>query len=119
MVIFKAKDKYFIDYRVHGRRVRQGVGPSRKAAEQALAVRKAAIVQGRYHTTFAELAGQYLPLARVNKRSWGRDQSQLTNLLPAFGARRLDGINPLWIGEYKRQRLEKVRPATVNRELAL
>lgn len=117
--------KYFIDYRVHGRRVREGIGSSRKAAEQALAVRKAEIVQGRYQfrerhrTTFAELAGQYMPLARVNKRSWGRDQSLLTNLLPVFGARRLDDIGPLLIEEYKRQRLEKVRPATVNRELAL
>lgn len=125
MGIFKVKGKYFIDYRVHGRRVREGVGPSRKAAEQALAVRKAEIVQGRYQfrerhrTTFAELAGQYMPLARVNKRSWDRDQSLLTNLLPAFGARRLDDINPLSIEEYKRQRLEKVKPATVNRELAL
>jgi hypothetical protein len=48
MGVILKKGKYFIDYRVQGRRVREGIGTNKREAELALAVRKTEIVQGRY-----------------------------------------------------------------------
>jgi hypothetical protein len=43
--------------------------------------------------TFREYAGDYLEWAKRHKRSWPKDESRLNSaLLPALGARHLDGI---------------------------
>ena len=123
-VVFK-NGKYLIDYRVKGRRIREVIGPNKRMAEQALAVRLSEIVQGRYkmarqgRETFAEFSKAYMEHSRANKRSWDRDVTLLSNLLPFFGKRQLSDITPHLIEGYKRQRLERVKPATVNREIAL
>ena len=57
--------------------------------------------------------------AKANKRSWLRDHTSLTHLVPVYGAKKLDEITSRSIEEYKIIRLEKVKPATVNRELVL
>jgi len=125
MGIFLKRGKYFIDYRVKGRRKRECVGTSRRMAEKALAVRQAEIIQDRYqirkkeYTRFSDFAEVYLQYARVNKRSWERDQTLLNNLMPSFGHRNLDEITPFLIEAHKQQRVARVKPATVNREIAL
>jgi integrase len=125
MGIYARNGKYFIDYRFQGRRIRECVGPNKKMAEQALAIKQAEIAQGRFqikaqhHLSFRDFAATYLDFARTEKRSWERDKSILTNLLPFFGHRNLGDITSFLIENYKQQRVAKVKPATVNREIAL
>jgi site-specific recombinase XerD len=68
--------------------------------------------------TFEQYSRDYIEWAKQNHRSWAKDDSRLTRVLPTFGARRLDEITPddverflRWLREGERP----VAPATVNR----
>lgn len=125
MAIITKKGQYFIDYYFQGKRYREKAGTNKREAEHALAIRKAEILQGRFQirqpsrTTFADFAESYMVYAKANKRSWLRDHTSLTHLLPVFGAKKLGDITTHAIEAYKIKRLERVKPATVNREIVL
>ena len=55
----------------------------------------------------------------IRKRSWQRDKECLQNVKAFFPNRKLSEITPGDIDEYKRVRLFSVKPATVDRELAV
>lgn len=71
--------------------------------------------------TFAEFAlKQYLPHAKVNKRSANSDASKLRiYLIPAFGDRDLTAITTQSIQQYQNKLLIKLSPATANRHFSL
>lgn len=123
MRTYQRGQSWYIDFTHDGRRIRKKVG-SKKDAENALAAVKADILRGEFRFTkdrkilFKDFAKEYLEYAKVNKRSWRRDDVILeNNLKPFFGDMLLSKIGPRHIEEYKRMRLEKVKPGTVNREL--
>jgi len=79
MGVYKDKkvQKWFTDDYHEGRRVRECVGTSKREAEQALAIRKAEILQGRYQMQgkrrsprFDEFGKTYLEHAKQHKRSY-------------------------------------------------
>ena len=125
MGIYQRGQKYYIDYRFQGRRIRECAGFDRDMAEKALVARKGEIVQERFqlakmkHIRFDIFAKQYMDCAKTDKRSWERDERLLKKLTPFFGDRVLNDISPFLIESYKKKRLEEVKPATVNREIAL
>ncbi len=107
-----------------GRRLRKAVG-SKKDAENALAAVKADILRGEYRWKkerkihFEDFAEEYLDNAKANrKRSWTRDEYSLKNLLPHFGDMLISKISFRHIEAYKKIRIDQVKPATINRELA-
>jgi len=51
------------------------------------------------------------------KRSWKKDQEHLKRFNQVFGEKKLSNITTKDIDDHKQNRLEKVKPATVNREL--
>jgi integrase len=126
MAVFKEGNNWFIDYRDNRkRRVRKKIGLNRKLAENVLAKIKAAIAENRYldkrkesKIGFEELCLRYINYAKVNKRSWRRDQISLKNMTKYFGKALIDTINADSVESYKRRRLEHVSQATTNRELA-
>ena len=63
---------------------------------------------------------QYLDYSKVNKRpqSYRRDITSTRALLSFFKGKFLAEIHPFLIEKYKKKRLEKVKPATINPELA-
>ncbi|MFI5091984.1 MAG: tyrosine-type recombinase/integrase [Candidatus Acidiferrales bacterium] len=70
--------------------------------------------------TFGEFGERYMEHAKVNKRSWLRDQQMLEHLCAFFGKERpLAEVAPVDIEGYKVHRRVKVSGSTVNRELAL
>lgn len=114
---------WYIDFTHDGRRIRKKVG-SKNDAENALAAVKADILRGEFRfvkekkVLFKDFSEEYLEYAKINKRSWRRDDVILeNNLKPFFGDMLLSKIGPRHIEEYKKMRLEKVKPGTVNREL--
>ena len=123
MRIYQRGKTWYVDYYYDGRRIRRKVG-SEKDAENALAAIKADILRGEYRfkkdrkIRFEDFAKEYLDYAKINKRSWGRDESSLKRLLPFFGNMLLSKIAVRHIEEYKRMRLDKVKTGTINRELA-
>lgn len=125
MGVYRRGSTYYIDFYHEGRRVRERIGPSKKQAEQALAVRQAEVLQGRFKLKtrtqspkFSEFASDYVKYAKSNKRSWSRDELSLKHLTAAFGEKRLGEITPWLVEHYKAERAKDVRPATVNLELA-
>ena len=72
--------------------------------------------------TFKELADKYInEYAKLNKRSWQKDQERLNNhLIPFFGEMIVTEITPKAISAYKGYRYKKdISPATINRELTI
>jgi len=126
MAVFKKGSNWFVDYRDNRkRRVRKKIGPNKKLAESALAKIKTEIAENRYldkrkesKMDFEELCLKYIDYARINKRSWRRDQISLKNMAKYFGKALIDSINADSLESYKRRRLEHVSKATTNRELA-
>lgn len=127
MGIFRKNGKFWIDYYDEARRrYRECIGTNRKAAEQALAIRKAEILQGRFNykkdkgkDLLSDFAQTYLAeYSRVNKRSYERDISSVKALTKFFGNKKLNEIQPFDIERYKTQREKEVAKASINRELA-
>ena len=124
MGIYKVKDTWYIDFYADGRRIRKAVG-SRRDAENALAAVKADILRGEYRfkkdrkIRFEDFAKEYIEFAKINKRSWLRDECALKKIVPHFEGLVLSKITPHHIEEYKKSRLDDgVTPGTINRELS-
>ncbi|NIO48011.1 MAG: tyrosine-type recombinase/integrase [Candidatus Aminicenantes bacterium] len=123
MRIYQRDKTWYVDYYYEGRRIRKKIG-SKRDAENALAAIKADILRGEYRfkkdrkVRFEDFAKEYLEYAKINKRSWTRDESSLKRLLSFFGDMLLSKISARHIEEYKKMRLEKVKTGTINRELA-
>ncbi len=126
MGVYKRGSSWQIDYydRNHVR-VQESSHSSRRAdAEALLALRRAEILRGIYkrpvRVSLGEFGSRYMEYAKVNKRSWLRDEQMLRHLKEFFGTeRQLTEIKPADIEGYKLSRKAKVSGSTVNRELAL
>ncbi len=125
MGVFKRGKNWHIDFYANGRRIRQKIGPSKKLAERVLHKLKTEVVENKYldvrkkkKVKFETLAEQYIRYAKVNKRSWDRDEISLKSMLRSFSGKYIYEINPQLIEEYKADRTKVVASATVNRELA-
>jgi len=149
MPTYKRGNRWWIKYKHEGRTYRESVGRTKRLAEQALAVRRAEIAQGKFNIqavkrspTLDEFAKEYLAWATVNLRSAHTyHASRLKPLCRTFGSLRLNAITPALIERYKQERARDLRPdptrrgrrmpgpddrppqpiqpATVNRELAV
>ena len=109
-------------------RIRKSIGPTKKLAEDALALVQADMVRGIYVSpdnepepcpTLTEFSERYLKYAREHKRSWKRDAGVLTKLNEYFGSIRLDQLTGWSVEEYKAHSSKTVTHSTVNRELAV
>ena len=127
MGIFQKGKNWYIDYYVKGRRKRKKIGPSKKLAMQVLKDVQLKIAKGEYLGVYEEkkipfdkYAEQYLDYSKANKAwsSYRRDRFSINKLVSFFKGKYLFEITSQMIEKYKATRLEKVAPATVNRELA-
>lgn len=136
MGVFLKRGKYFIDFYVNGKRVRECVGRiSRRKAESALKARCGDVVRGRFQLkqeivspSFETFAAEFLEYSRAHKssRSAAADETRLLHLIPFFGRYRLDQIGSFHVEKYIHERRKAVtyrhKPvanATINRELAV
>jgi len=128
MGVFKKGDNWYIDYYVKGHRKRKKIGHSKKLALQVLKDVQIKITKGEYlgiyedkKIHFDKYGQQYLDYSKVNK-AWStykkRDWTNINHLTSFFKNKYIFEITPRLIEKYKAMRLEKVAPATVNRELA-
>jgi integrase len=126
VAIYQRKEAgvWYADFYVNGKRVQVSSGTrNKREAEKFLALRLSEIERGEYakpiRITLSEFGQQYMDYAKANKRSWLRDEQILRHLNAAFGPMQLVDIGPFAIERYKIDRAKTVRPATVNREIAL
>ena len=125
---------YWIEWREEGRKKRQRIGPSKKAAELRLGEIRKALVEERHidrdkgaRMCLGELVLWYLSLPEVQaKKSYKRDQQLLAAISRHLGEKTLvKDISEGVMAGYATQRLcedsparkgEKIKPATVNKE---
>lgn len=123
------RKKYVIIYYVNGKRHKETVGNDLKLAKMELAKRNLEISQAKEakkypefllqkEILFDDFAKDYLQWSKVNKRSWKRDEQLIANLKTHFADKHLSGITPPLVENYKAERIQEVKPATVNREVA-
>ena len=129
MGVFKRKVKngynYYIQYYVNGKRHKETVGRDYNTAKKLLEIRKGQIAQGKFPEIFREkrvlfedFAEEYLKWSIANKRTWRDDNVLIKKLLTHFKGKYLTQITTYLVEQYKAERIQKVKPATVNREVA-
>jgi len=126
MAIFKKGRNWYIDYYVKGKRKRRKIGPSKRLAVLADKEVQLRIAKGEYlgiyedpKLSFKDFTDQYLEWSKANKtvKSHERDTYSV-KVLSTFFIDTLSSISTEGIEAYKAGRIEEVKPATVNRELA-
>jgi integrase len=126
MGIYQRNRIWWINYYDQNRRRIQESSHStnKRDAEKLHALRKSEVLRGVYRQplriTLEEFGERYMEYAKVNKRSWLRDEQMLQHLSSFFRPeRQLSDITPPDIEGYKLNRKKVVSGSTVNRELAL
>ena len=123
----KGREGYFLDYRLKdgSRIIKKAFKDNRRGAERELALIVSEIetkpgLRRLKKTTVGKMSEEYLEYAKVNHLSWRADQSRLKTLVSFWGTHtELDRIASRQIERFKASRLEKVKPATVNKETGL
>jgi integrase len=139
MAIFRKNGNWYIDYYCDLQRLREKIGPSRRQAEQMLAIRKTQILQGKFGVKtsrngipFKEIADRFLEYSKATKQSYERDLNYRRHFDRIFGRCTADQITSHAVEKYKMQRREEilrikkyrdmeprdVPMSTINRELA-
>src|SRR5215469_5165459 len=126
MGIYKRSRVWWVDYFDQSReRIQESShSTNRRDAESLLNIRKSEILRGVFRRpvkiSFGEFGERYMEHAKVNKRSWLRDEQMLGHLKGFFGKeRQLSEITSADIEGYKMHRRTSVSGSTVNREMAL
>ena len=130
MGLFKRGRVWWMRFSYNGRQIKRSTEVTdKKLAEKIHAKVTTQIAEGKWlevdlarDTTFRQLMNKYLKEYSVKKAEGGvrRDSGSCKHLLPFFGDYLLADITPRLISEYKSSRYDKgVKPATINRELAL
>ncbi len=127
----KGGERWYIDYKDSGKRVRQVV-ESAKSRTEAVKVLQDKVSEAfnkvynpdakKSKTTFKELADSYLnDYAKICKKSWKDDMYRIeAHMRPFFGTFKLGDITPLSIEKYRAERLKMgVTKSTVNREITI
>jgi len=120
----------YISYQADGRRFKEPLGPTssitRVFARQARSVRLAEIAQGKFNIenvkrspTLAGFCEAYIEYVKSHNKSWRRSKDITSNLKRFFGgSTKICNISNAQVEKYKTFRLNHVKPATINRELA-
>lgn len=129
MAVYRRGGNWYIDFTFHGQRIREMIGPSRKTAQAVIAKRKAEIAEGKFldirkepdPIKFYDFAKEYLQWSKANKKpsTYNRDLSLMRQLNKEFEMKAIQEITTWQIEKYKAKRKDEIKPASVNREIAL
>ena len=128
--VYKRGKQFWIDFTYNGKRYREAVAPDEDLALDVLAKRKVDIREGKFFpekekvpdpVRFHDFAKEYLKWSIANKKpsAKNRELSQMRILDRDFGEKCLHEITRFDIESWKMKRKKKVKPSTVNRELAV
>ena len=124
----KGREGYYLDYRLRDgtRVVKKAARNTKRGAERELALTVAEIetrpgLKKLKKMTFGKMCEEYLEnFAKPNHRDWKGDEYKLKGLKTHFQPESwLKHITTREIERFKAERFRNVKPATVNRDLAL
>lgn len=124
MGVYRRGENWYVDFNFLKKRYRRRIGPSRKGAEKVISKMKAEIAENKFLDVwkrpdpikFKDFVDKYY---LKNVEADRRKRSRLDILKREFGEKIVQEITPFQVERYKMSRKESLKPATVNRELAL
>src|SRR2546425_1662664 len=124
--IYKRGNSWCVGFTVNGRRVRETVGPNKKIAERVLSLRMTQVLENRYfppnrqlgRMPFKDFAQMYLEREGALLKSIRTERNRVLAWAREFGNRPLGQITRTEIEAWRRERMSKCRPATINRDLS-
>src|SRR5213080_158164 len=124
--IYKRGNSWCVGFTMNGRRVRETVGPNKKIAERVLSLRMTQVLENRYfppnrqlgRMPFKDFAQTYLEREGPLLKSIRTERNRVLAWAREFGNRPLGQITRTEIEAWRRERMSKCRPATINRDLS-
>ena len=131
MSVYKRGTVYWYEFWFRGHRIRESTGLTNKvAAQQAEAIRKAGLAEGKAGIAapmpvvrFGDLVrNEFLPWAekqyQSHPRTYQRYRESTKPLLASFEKLRLDAVSTALVEKFRLSRSSEVSSATINRDLA-
>jgi integrase len=124
--IYRRGNSWCVGFTVNGRRVRETVGPNKKIAERVLSLRMTQVLENRYfppnrqlgRMPFKDFAQMYLEREGALLKSIRTERNRVLAWAREFGSRPLGQITRAEIEAWRREKMMKCRPATINRDLS-
>src|SRR5213080_1421018 len=123
--IYKRGNSWCVGFTVNGRRVRETVGPNKKIAQKVLSLRMTQVLEDRYFPPNRQLGRMpfkdlqmYLERAGPLLKSIRTERNRVLAWAREFGSRPLGQITRTEIEAWRRERMSKCRPATINCDLS-
>jgi integrase len=124
--IYRRGNSWCVGFTVNGRRVRETVGPNKKVAEKVLSLRMTQVLENRYfppnralgRMPFNQFADMYLERVVPLMKSIRTERDRVKRWMRQFATRPLGQITRAEIEAWRRERMSKCRPATINRDLS-
>jgi len=124
MGVYQRGENWYVDFAFMKKRYRRRIGPSRKGADKVISKMKGEIAENRFLDVwkkpdpikFKDFVEKYY---LKNLEADRRRTSRLDILKREFGDKIIQEITAFQIERYKMNRKESLKPASVNRELAL
>src|SRR5437667_1167611 len=124
--IYRRGQSWCVGFTVNGRRVRETVGPNKKIAERVLSLRMTQVLENRYfppnralgRMPFNEFAETYLERVVPLMKSIRTERDRVKRWMREFGTCPLGQITRAEVETWRRERMSKCRPATINRDLS-
>src|SRR5438477_6940369 len=124
--IYRRGHSWCVGFTVNKRRVRETVGPNKKVAEKVLSLRMTQVLENRYfppnralgRMPFNQFADMYLERVVPLMKSIRTERDRVKRWMRQFATRPLGQITRAEIEAWRRERMSKCRPATINRDLS-
>jgi integrase len=126
--IYKRGNAWCIGFTANGRRVRETVGPNKRMAEKVLSLRMTQVLENRYfppsrvlgRMPFDEFAKMHLERVIVIPlmKSIRTERDRVKRWIRDFGSRPLGQITRTEIESWRRERMGRLKPSSINRELS-
>ena len=124
--IYKRGNSWCVGFTVNGRRVRETVGLNKKVAEKVLSLRMTQVLENRYfppnrqlgRMPFKDFAQMYLEREGPLLKSIRTERNRVLAWAREFGSRPLGQITGVEIEAWRRGKMTRCRPATINRDLS-
>src|SRR2546427_3781417 len=124
--IYRRGQSWCVGFTVNGRRVRETVGPNKRIDERVLSLRMTQVLENRYfppnrqlgRMPFKDFAQTYLEREGPLLKSIRTERNRVLAWAREFGTRPLGQITRTEIEAWRRERMSKCRPATINRDLS-
>ncbi len=124
--IYKRGNSWCVGFTVNGRRVRETVGPNKKIAQKVLSLRMAQVLENRYfppsrqvgRMPFNEFVQIYLERVVSLMKSIRTERNRVKRWVKDLGMRPIGQITRAEIESWRREKMSRCKPATINRDLS-